>query len=211
MTAGGCPTREQNKWGRHERDWSRTERWHGAIPGAFGDDTFSVAATSLHHCTGARRRRRRLYQRLAPASHWLLGISRARHRRRLRHQQMAGARRQRGPVATDLDSGAALGCRPCRDGHHADVRRSAIVADAETSLVLLTLLALGAFLAGVSLIAFLDLAMGITVPAISWLQQSIIFFLLGAVLLIGLGITFWLRRERSPASSPVNTGSQTEA
>lgn len=80
-----------------------------------------------------------------------------------------------------------------------------------TSLVLLTLLALGAFLAGVSLIAFLGLAMGITVPAISWLQQSIIFFLLGAVLLIGLGITFWLRRERSPASSPVNTGSQTEA
>jgi hypothetical protein len=84
-----------------------------------------------------------------------------------------------------------------------------------TSLVLLTLLALGTFLAGVSLlspqIAFLGLAMGITVPAISWLQQSIIFFLLGAVLLIGLGITFWLRQDRSPKSSPANTGSQTEA
>jgi hypothetical protein len=84
-----------------------------------------------------------------------------------------------------------------------------------TSLVLLTLLALGTFLAGVSLqsaqIAFLGLAMGITVPAISWLQQSIIFFLLGAVLLIGLGITFWLRQDRTPASLPDNTGSQTEA
>ncbi|MET4719492.1 hypothetical protein ABIF63_003598 [Bradyrhizobium japonicum] len=83
-----------------------------------------------------------------------------------------------------------------------------------TSLVLLTLLALGTFLAGVSLlspqIAFLGLAMGVTVPAISWLQQSIIFFLLGAVLLIGLGITFWLRQDRSPGSSPTNTGSQTE-
>ena len=70
-----------------------------------------------------------------------------------------------------------------------------------TSLVLLTLLALGTFLAGVSLlspqIAFLGLAMGVTVPAISWLQQSIIFFLLGAVLLIGLGITFWLRQDRA--------------
>ncbi len=69
-----------------------------------------------------------------------------------------------------------------------------------TSLVLLTLLALGTFLAGVSLlsvqIAFLGLAMGIAVPAISWLQQSVIFFLLGAVLLIGLGITFWLRQDR---------------
>ena len=63
-----------------------------------------------------------------------------------------------------------------------------------TSLVLLVLLALGTFLAGVSLlslqIAFLGLAMGLAVPAISWLQQSVIFFLLGAALLIGLGITF---------------------
>lgn len=84
-----------------------------------------------------------------------------------------------------------------------------------TSLVLLTLLALGTFLAGVSLmsmqIAFLGVAMGITVPAISWLQQSVIFFLLGAVLLIGLGITFWLRRQDQDTSgSPVNTNTATE-
>ncbi|MCK1365837.1 hypothetical protein IVB40_16085 [Bradyrhizobium sp. 40] len=84
-----------------------------------------------------------------------------------------------------------------------------------TSLVLLTLLALGTFLAGVSLmsmqIAFLGVAMGITVPAISWLQQSVIFFLLGAVLLIGLGITFWLRRQDQDTSgSPINTNTATE-
>lgn len=48
-------------------------------------------------------------------------------------------------------------------------------------------------------------------PAISWLQQSIIFFLLGAVLLVGPGITFWLRQDLSPRSSPADTGSQTEA
>ena len=64
------------------------------------------------------------------------------------------------------------------------------------SLVLLTLLALGTFLAGVSLLslqtAFLGLAMGAAVPVISWLKQSV-FFLLAAVFLIGLGITFWLR------------------
>ena len=75
-----------------------------------------------------------------------------------------------------------------------------------TSLVLLILLALGTFLAGVSLlslqIAFLGLAMGLTVPAISWLQQSVIFFLLGAVLLIGLAITFWLRQDRRPRTTP---------
>ena len=74
-----------------------------------------------------------------------------------------------------------------------------------TSLVLLTLLALGTFLAGVSLlspqIAFLGLAMVLAVPAISWVKQSVIFFLLGAVLLIGLGITFWLRQDRRPTTS----------
>jgi hypothetical protein len=84
-----------------------------------------------------------------------------------------------------------------------------------TSLVLLTLLALGTFLAGVSLlspqIAFLGLAMSLAVPAISWLQQSVIFFLLGAVLLIGLGITFWLRQDRRPRSTPADSKSQMEA
>jgi hypothetical protein len=78
-----------------------------------------------------------------------------------------------------------------------------------TSLVLLTLLALGTFLAGVSLlslqISFLGLAMAGAVPAISWLKQSVLFFLLGAVLLIGLGITFWLRQDRrSPATARDN-------
>jgi len=83
-----------------------------------------------------------------------------------------------------------------------------------TGLVLLTLLALGTFLAGVSLlslqIAFLGLAMGAAVPAISWLKQSIFFFLLGAVLLIGLAITFWLRQDR-PAAGATGTGQRTEA
>jgi len=84
-----------------------------------------------------------------------------------------------------------------------------------TSLVLLILLALGTFLAGVSLlslqIAFLGLAMGLAVPAISWLQQSVIFFLLGAVLLMGLGITFWLSQDRRPRATPADSKSQMEA
>jgi hypothetical protein len=84
-----------------------------------------------------------------------------------------------------------------------------------TGLVLLTLLALGTFLAGVSLlspqIAFLGLAMGAAVPAISWLKQSIFFFLLGAVLLIGLAIAFWLRQDTRPAGGATGTRQQTEA
>ena len=38
-------------------------------------------------------------------------------------------RRQRGPVATDLDPGAALGCRPGHDEHHAGIGRSATASD----------------------------------------------------------------------------------
>jgi hypothetical protein len=72
--------------------------------------------------------------------------------------------------------------------------------------VLLTLLSLGTFLAGVSLLSlrlcFLGVAMAIAVPAISWLQQSIVFFLLGAVLLIGFVIAFWLRKDRGRAAAP---------
>ena len=66
-----------------------------------------------------------------------------------------------------------------------------------TSLVLLMLLALGTFLAGINLlsvqICFLGLAMALAVPAIAWLKQSALFLLLAAVLLIGLSITFWPR------------------
>jgi hypothetical protein len=64
------------------------------------------------------------------------------------------------------------------------------------SLVLLSLLALGTFLAGLNLlspqICFLGLALALAVPAISWLQHSMLFFVLAAVFLIGLAMTFWL-------------------
>jgi len=77
-----------------------------------------------------------------------------------------------------------------------------------TSLVLLTLLALGCFLAGLSLLSlrlcFLGVAMMAAVPAISWLKQSILFFLLAAVLLVGLGMTFWLRGDHRRAAAPGN-------
>ena len=80
-----------------------------------------------------------------------------------------------------------------------------------TSLVLLTLLALGSFLAGVSLLSlqlcFLGVAMMVAVPAISWLKQSILFFLLAAVLLIGLAMIYWLRGDRGRAGAADNPSS----
>ena len=80
-----------------------------------------------------------------------------------------------------------------------------------TSLVLLTLLALGSFLAGLSLLSlrlcFLGVAMMAAVPAISWLKQSILFFLLAAILLIGLGMTFWLRGDHRRVAAGNESGS----
>ena len=74
-----------------------------------------------------------------------------------------------------------------------------------TSLVLLTLLALGTFLAGVSFlspqICFLGLAMALAVPAIAWFKQSALFLTLAAVLLIGIGIIFWPRRTADRATT----------
>ncbi len=80
-----------------------------------------------------------------------------------------------------------------------------------TSLVLLILLALGTFLAGLNLpsvqICFLGFALALAVPAISWVKQSALFLVLAAVGLIGLVLAFWSRRVsthhgRAEESSP---------
>lgn len=83
-----------------------------------------------------------------------------------------------------------------------------------TSLVLLIVLALGTFLAGLNLpsvpICFLGFALILAVPAISWVKQSALFLVLAAVAFIGLVVAFWSRRgpthrtkakERDPSYS----------
>ena len=64
-----------------------------------------------------------------------------------------------------------------------------------TGLVLLIILALGTFLAGVHLlslqIVFLGLALGLAVPAISWVKQSALFLILAVVFFAGLAMAFW--------------------
>lgn len=64
-----------------------------------------------------------------------------------------------------------------------------------TSLILLILLGLGTFLAGVHLrslqIGFLGLALALAVPAISWVKQSALFLILAVVFFVGLAMAFW--------------------
>jgi hypothetical protein len=70
-----------------------------------------------------------------------------------------------------------------------------------TSLVLLALLALGTFTAGLNLasleMCFLGLVLALAVPMISWLKQSILLIVLVAVFVVGIGLTFWLSRKES--------------
>jgi hypothetical protein len=70
-----------------------------------------------------------------------------------------------------------------------------------TSLVLLMLLALGSFLAGLNLasleLCFLGLVLALAVPTISWVKQSMLFLILGAALVVGIGMTFWSSRKES--------------
>jgi hypothetical protein len=73
-----------------------------------------------------------------------------------------------------------------------------------TSLVLLLLLALGTFLAGLNLsllpICFLGLALAVAVPAVSWLKQSILFLVLIVVFVVGVAVTLWPKRSELAAT-----------
>ena len=73
-----------------------------------------------------------------------------------------------------------------------------IMPSPATSLVLLMLLALGTFLAGVNFLSLplclLGVAMAFTVPAIAWLKLSVLFLVLIVVVLFALAMLFWPRR-----------------
>jgi hypothetical protein len=63
------------------------------------------------------------------------------------------------------------------------------------------LLALGSFLAGLNLasfeLCFLGLVLALAVPTVSWVKQSVLFIILGAALVVGIGMTFWSNRKES--------------
>jgi hypothetical protein len=70
-------------------------------------------------------------------------------------------------------------------------------------LVLMLLLGLGTFLAGISMlslrICFLGLAMALSIPAMTWLKQASLLLLLAGVAIAGLAVTFWPRGKKVSA------------
>jgi hypothetical protein len=70
-------------------------------------------------------------------------------------------------------------------------------------LVLLLLLAVGTFLAGVNLmslrICFLGAAMALSIPAMTWLKQASLLLVLAGVAVVGLAVAFWPRGKKASA------------
>jgi hypothetical protein len=72
-----------------------------------------------------------------------------------------------------------------------------------TGLALMLLLALGAFSAGIRTswdIAFLGLAMALTVPAIGWFKNSTLVLFLLALVVVAIGLVFWPRSTVAKSS-----------
>ena len=72
-----------------------------------------------------------------------------------------------------------------------------------TGLVLLLLLGMGTFLAGIHLlslrICFLGLAMAMSIPGMTWLKQASLLLLLAGVAIAELAIAFWPRGKKTSA------------
>ncbi len=70
-------------------------------------------------------------------------------------------------------------------------------------LVLLLLLGMGAFLAGIHLmslrICFLGFAMAMSIPAMTWLKQASLLLVLGGVAIAGIAIAFWPPERKKSA------------
>lgn len=74
-----------------------------------------------------------------------------------------------------------------------------------TGLALLLLLALGTFTAGIQMsveMAFLGVALAVTVPAIAWFKQSALFLVLIALAIAAIGVTFWTRQGAARVARP---------
>lgn len=71
-----------------------------------------------------------------------------------------------------------------------------------TGLMLLLLLALGTFLAGVQVslqICYLGVAMALSVPALAWFKQYALLIALAGATVVGFAFTFWRRRGGAAA------------
>ena len=75
-----------------------------------------------------------------------------------------------------------------------------------TGLTILTLLALGTFVAGVHIqswqICILGMIMGLGVPAIAWVERSALLLVLGAIAVVAIGGALWWGMRGRRASSP---------
>jgi hypothetical protein len=75
-------------------------------------------------------------------------------------------------------------------------------ADA-SAIVILTLLALGTFTAGIRhaagwRVCLVGVVLGLGVPAIAWLEQSSLLLLLIATVLVAIAVLYFMHKRREP-------------
>jgi hypothetical protein len=75
-----------------------------------------------------------------------------------------------------------------------------------TGLAIFTLLALGTFTAGVHILAWqvclLGLIMAFGIPAIAWIENSALLFVLVAAVIVGIGVVVWWHLRPRRTSEP---------
>jgi hypothetical protein len=83
---------------------------------------------------------------------------------------------------------------------------ASLISPDATGLTILTLLALGTFVAGVHIqswqICILGMIMGLGVPAIAWVERSALLLLMGALAVVAIGGALWWGMRGRRASSP---------
>ncbi len=81
-----------------------------------------------------------------------------------------------------------------------------ILSAGATGLAILTLLALGTFTAGVHILSWqiclLGLVMALGIPAIAWVEQSALIFVLVALAMLGIAAVLWWHWHENRHASP---------
>jgi hypothetical protein len=187
-------------------DLAQEPNW---ITGRLRNSEFFATPIALLGRFGSDYRGRCLYQHFAPASCRLLGVFSCSDGSYVRCHAMGKCSGQACAISLGIDPSAPLDRYFVYDEHGATARASHDVACSSYQPCTFDVLALGAFLAGVSFlspqICFLGFALALAVPAIAWLNRSALFLTLAAVLLIGLGIIFWPSRVGHQAAKSGET------
>lgn len=149
--------------------------------------------------------RGRLYKLLQATDYRLLGNARANHRAAVRHDRVAGRKRQGGTIAVDRNADAALARVFDRDECDVVAKRSESFQRRRHGTRYFHLADAWHLTAGVHALSWqicrLGLIMALGIRAIAWIENSALIFALVAAGVLGIvGVFWWHWGERREPS-----------